>query len=74
MATEFMDLCGLKCPQPILKIGVKAPQLKKGDLIEAVADCHMFEQDVRKWCTRLKKNLLWVRQEPGKKTRIQIQL
>jgi tRNA 2-thiouridine synthesizing protein A len=74
MATEFMELCGLKCPQPILKIGVRAPTLQKGDLIEAVADCHTFEADVRKWCMRLKKNLLWARHEENGKVRVQIQL
>ncbi len=74
MATEIMDLKGLKCPQPVLKVGLKAPQLAKGDLIEVVADCPSFEQDIRKWCERLQKTLLWIRPEGGTVKRAQIQV
>jgi len=74
MKQEFMDLRGLKCPQPIIKLGARAPSMTKGDVIEAVADCHTFENDVRKWCERLGKTLLWVKMEDEKTFRVQIQL
>ena len=74
MAKETLDLRGLKCPVPILKIGAKVPSLAKGDLIEVVADCNSFEADLRRWCQRLSKPLLWLRKEDEKTVRAQIQL
>ncbi len=60
MATHTIDALGLRCPQPILKIAAKVPELKPGDLLEVTADCNTFEEDVRKWCDRMKKTLLSV--------------
>ena len=73
MATHTIDALGLKCPQPILKIAAKAPDLQKGDLLEVMADCSTFEKDVRTYCDRMKKTLLWVRDEGGGKMKAQIQ-
>ncbi len=58
MATHTIDALGLRCPQPILKIAAKVPELKPGDILEVTADCNTFEEDVRKWCERMKKTLL----------------
>ncbi|MBN2381456.1 sulfurtransferase TusA family protein [bacterium] len=58
MATIKLDATGLRCPQPILKIASKMPEINKGDILEVTADCPTFEDDVRKWCTRMKKTLL----------------
>ena len=46
---------------------------KPGDLLEVSADCPTFEKDVRQWCERTKKTLMWVRDEGGGKKRCQIQ-
>ncbi|MFH1540065.1 MAG: sulfurtransferase TusA family protein [bacterium] len=67
-----VDALGLKCPQPVLRIAAKSPDMKPGDIMEVTADCPTFEKDVRAWCDRMKKVLLWVRDEGGKK-RAQIQ-
>lgn len=72
MAVQVLDARGLKCPQPTLKITVMAVKMKPGDILEAVADCPTFEKDVRDWCTRSKKVLLWMRDDGGAK-RCQIQ-
>ena len=72
MALHNLDALGLKCPQPTLKITVQATKLHPGDILEVVADCQTFEADVRDWCTRSKKVLLWVRDEGGGKRRCQI--
>ena len=72
MTTVNLDALGLKCPQPVLKIAAKSAELKLGDLLEVVADCPTFEKDVRQWCERTKKTLLWVRGDNGH-TRCQIQ-
>lgn len=72
MAIHVLDAKGLKCPQPTLKITVMAVKMKPGDVIEAVADCATFEKDVRDWCARSKKILLWIKDEGGaKKCQIQ---
>jgi len=67
MAIKNLDLKGLACPQPQLKMTVEALSMKPGDIIEAVADCPTFESDVRSWCQRSKKALLWFRAEGGAK-------
>ncbi len=68
-----VNCMGLKCPQPILKIAAKSTDVSPGDVLEAVADCPTFEQDVRQWCERAGKTLLWVRSEGGGKWRCHIQ-
>ena len=73
MAIEILDTLGVKCPQPILKIAVKAPGMKRGDILEVLGDCPTFERDVRIWCQRLGKILLSVQEEEGMAKRIQIQ-
>ena len=73
MTKEIVDAVGLKCPQPVLNITAKAPDLKPGDVLEVLADCPSFEKDVKMWCERMKKTLLWVRDEGDNKKRAQIQ-
>ncbi len=73
MAIEVLDTSGLKCPQPVIKIAAKSPDMKPGDILEVIGDCVTFERDMRAWCERLKKKLLWVKNESGGKMRVQIQ-
>jgi tRNA 2-thiouridine synthesizing protein A len=73
MPVHKLDTLGLKCPEPVLKIAVKAPDMEPGDILEVLGDCHTFEQDVRIWCERLGRVLLSVRDDGDKKKTIQIQ-
>jgi tRNA 2-thiouridine synthesizing protein A len=73
MAVEVLDTLGMKCPQPVLKIAVKSPDMKPGDILEILGDCPTFERDVRTWCKRLEKVLLSVEDDGGDKKTIQIQ-
>ena len=73
MHMEVLDTQGLKCPQPVLKLAVKAPDMKQGDILEIIGDCPTFEKDVRTWCDRLGKVLLSVKDEGEDKKNIQIQ-
>ncbi len=73
MAIEVLDARGLKCPQPILKIAVKSPDMKPGDILEVIGDCSTFERDVRMWCQRLNKIFLSVKDEGNGVLVIQIQ-
>lgn len=72
MTTQTLDCVGLKCPQPSLKVTILASKMKPGDILEVVADCPTFEKDIREWCTRAKKTLLWARTEAGTTKRVQI--
>ena len=73
-ATKVLDLKGLKCPMPTLKMTtVLHKDLKQGDVLEVVADCPTFENDLKVWCSRMKKTLLWVREE-GSARRCQVQI
>ena len=73
MAVKVLDTFGMKCPQPVLKIAVQAPDMEPGDILEVLGDCPTFEKDVRTWCERLRKVVLSVKDEGGDKKRIQIQ-
>lgn len=73
MAVEILDTTGMKCPQPVLKIAVKAPDMRPGDILEVWGDCPTFEKDVRTWCQRLKKILLAVEEGAGNLKKIQVQ-
>ena len=73
MATKVIDARGLKCPQPQLKMLTESRSMQKGDILEVVADCPTFENDVRQWSQRTKKALLWMRSE-GAAKRCQVQI
>jgi tRNA 2-thiouridine synthesizing protein A len=74
VATKLIDAKGLPCPQPALKMTVEAISMKKGDILEAVADCPSFEADVRGWCERTRKALLWIKAEPNGAKRCQVRI
>ena len=63
--TRQLDARGLRCPQPTLKIAVLATKLTPGEDLEVLADCPSFEADVRDYCRRSGKVLLWIRDEPS---------
>jgi tRNA 2-thiouridine synthesizing protein A len=74
MATKTLDAKGLACPQPALKMTIESLSMKPGDILEAVADCPTFEADVRGWCQRSKKALLWFKTEPDGGKRCQVRI
>ena len=73
MATRVIDARGLLCPQPQLKMSIESCSLKKGDILECIADCPTFEADVRGWCERSRKTLLMFRTE-GTAKRCQVRI
>ncbi|MBI4861824.1 MAG: sulfurtransferase TusA family protein [Candidatus Riflebacteria bacterium] len=72
MTPKDLDTRGLLCPQPVLKISMQVPEMRPGDLLRVVGDCPTFEEDVRKWVTRMKKTVLAVTRS-GSEVTIQIQ-
>jgi tRNA 2-thiouridine synthesizing protein A len=73
MPVVLLDAKGLKCPQPTIQMTIKALKLKKETVLEVVADCSTFENDVKNWCRRNNKTLLWIRDEGEGVKRCQIQ-
>ena len=63
MAKRELDLRGLPCPQPTLHMTMEANNANSGDMIEAIADCPTFVDDVKIWCTRMEKTLVWVKED-----------
>jgi tRNA 2-thiouridine synthesizing protein A len=73
MSVIKLDTTGLKCPQPVLKIAAKSADMKQGDILEVIGDCPTFERDIRAWCKRLKKTLIFIKDEGAGRMRCQIQ-
>ncbi len=65
MANVEKDLKGLKCPQPTLELNkmLMTKQVNPGDILTVVADCPTFEDDVKKLCATVKKQILKVEVE-----------
>jgi len=72
LVPQILDAVGLKCPWVTLKITSMAVKLKPGDVLEVTSNCSTFEKNMKNWCVRSKKVLLWIRDEDGIK-RCQIQ-
>jgi tRNA 2-thiouridine synthesizing protein A len=73
MSVVVLDTLGVKCPQPVLKIAVKAPSMRPGDILEVLGDCPTFERDIRAWCQRMGKVMLSVKEDGETAKKIQIQ-
>ncbi|MHC4471998.1 MAG: sulfurtransferase TusA family protein [Planctomycetota bacterium] len=48
---DLIDCRGLKCPQPVLKVAIKAHSAPSGSTLEVHADCESFPEDIQKWCS-----------------------
>ena len=44
--TKLIDLMGLRCPLPVLKIAKKIKEIKKGDIIKVKVDDPKAEKDI----------------------------
>jgi len=73
MAMETLDTLGLKCPQPILKVAALARNMQSGDVLEITADCHSFPNDVKAWCQKTGKTLLFCNDDGTGTFKAQIQ-
>ena len=40
--TQLMETTGLRCPQPVMKVAEKSPDMHPGDILEVVANCPTF--------------------------------
>ncbi len=56
--TEVLNCKGMRCPQPVLKVGIKSNTMPRGSVLEVHADCSTFPDDIRKWCQNTGKVLV----------------
>jgi tRNA 2-thiouridine synthesizing protein A len=54
---------GQLCPEILLKIAVRAVNMKQDDILEVIGDCPTFERDIKMWCKRSRKTLLFIRND-----------
>lgn len=62
---EILNCKGLKCPQPVLKLAIKARTMPAGTTLEVQADCPSFPADVEKWCADSGKVLISIVDQGG---------
>jgi len=72
MATQILDTLGMSSPELILKIAIRSPDMKSGDILRVLGDCPTFERDVRTWCKRLGKMHLSTKDLGLNKKQVQI--
>lgn len=56
--TTTLDLTGMKCPVPIVRLNTEVRQVDIGMQLEALSDDPAFELDVKAWCRRTGHELL----------------
>ncbi len=72
MAQKMIDARGLPYRQPLERIKAESAKMALGDVLEVVADCATFENDVRNWCRRTGFALLDMRHEGEGAKRCQV--
>lgn len=60
-----LDLSGLRCPVPIVKLNAAIRELAPGAGLEVRATDPAFELDIQAWCRRTGNTLLELRKTPG---------
>jgi tRNA 2-thiouridine synthesizing protein A len=73
MPEKSLDMRGMKCPLPTLKMLSLSREMKAGEILEVLADCSTFEADVRKFCADTKRALLFIKTE-GSAKRVQVRM
>lgn len=64
-ADHRLDCVGLYCPMPIVKTAEKFRELKKGEVLEVVADDKGIKQDMPAWCETTGNECLGIEEAGG---------
>jgi tRNA 2-thiouridine synthesizing protein A len=64
-ADRTLDCVGLYCPMPIAKTAEKIKELKKGEVLEIVADDRGIKHDMPAWCQATGNEFLGVEEGGG---------
>ena len=55
---KLINLMGLRCPLPVLKIAKKIKEIKKGDIIEVKVDDPKAESDINELTKQIKIKII----------------
>tara|TARA_B100000963_G_scaffold356370_1_gene376340 strand:+ start:1642 stop:1872 length:231 start_codon:yes stop_codon:yes gene_type:complete len=55
---KFIDLMGLRCPLPVLKIAKKIKEIKKGDVVRVKVDDPKAEKDINELNKEIKIKII----------------
>jgi tRNA 2-thiouridine synthesizing protein A len=64
-ADQTLDCVGLYCPMPIVKTVEKFKQLKKGEILEIIADDKGIKKDMPAWAEATGNEFLGTEEEGG---------
>jgi tRNA 2-thiouridine synthesizing protein A len=64
-ADYTIDCVGLYCPMPIIKTMQKIKELKKGEVLEIVADDKGIKKDMPAWCQATGNECLGIEEAAG---------
>ena len=64
-ADQSLDCMGLYCPMPIVRTVAKFKQLKRGEVLEIVADDKGIKKDMPAWAEATGHEFLGVEEEGG---------
>ncbi len=56
--TKLIDLMGLRCPLPVLKIAKKIKEVRKGDIIKVKVDDPKAENDINELNKQIKITII----------------
>lgn len=64
-ADETIDCVGLYCPMPIVHTAKKIKEMKKGQILEVLADDRGIKEDMPNWCKTTGNECLNVEEDNG---------
>lgn len=64
-ADKSLDCVGLYCPMPIIKTATAIKELKKGQVLEVLADDIGIKEDMPAWCESTGNDFLGLEEEQG---------
>lgn len=59
----YLNLLGLRCPEPLMLIRKKIRSIKKGETIFFISDDFTLEQDIFNFCTFMQHKILFKHKE-----------
>ena len=62
-ADHKLDCVGLYCPMPIYETSVKIQELKKGEVLEVIADDQGIKKDMPAWAETTGNEFLGIEEE-----------
>ena len=61
-----LDTSGLSCPMPIMKLSKQIKSMQSGQIVKLIGTDPGSLEDIPKWCTRTKNELLGTETTGGK--------